>query len=138
MEKEVFRSKYGIMSYDEQSEILFCKFLSETKNITNKEWKSLMITISKVFEKYKPQIILDDNRERLYAYSPDMQAWILKLFMNSWGKIGLKKYVQILPKDIIGQISTIQIEELINTNFSPPFKIKFVEDFDSAINWIRK
>ena len=138
MEKEVFRSKYAIANYDGQFELYTLIFQHETEKMTDKEWKELMLSLLEITETYKPKYIIDDNSERMYAYPPDMQAWTLEVFINNWNKNGLKKYVQILPTDIINQISAEQILELGNTEFSPKFKNKFVANFDEALKWIRE
>ena len=136
--KEVYRSKYAVATYDEQSELYTLKYLPETANMMDDEWKELMLKLLGVTEKYKPKFILDDNTNRLYAYPPEMQAWTLELFIDSWNKNGLKKYVQILPKEFFGQLSAEQIVELANMTFSEIFKNTFVEDYDSAIKWINE
>jgi len=136
MEKEVFRSKYAIATYDDKLGLYTLKYLPETENMTNQEWKDLMTSLLEITEKYKPKYILDDNTDRLYSYPPEIQSWTLELFIQSWNKNGLKKYVQILPKDFIGHLSGEQIVELANFKFSEIFENKFVEDYDSAINWL--
>lgn len=138
MEKEIFESKFVRIFFDQETKIYTSKYLPETENMTDKEWQALMVELVKVVEKYKPRYILDDNRDKRYDYPPDIQEWTLKLFVNSWNKIGLEKYVQILPRHIIGQISSEQIQELSNTKFSTQFKNKFVADYESAIFWINE
>ena len=138
MEKEVFKSKYALATYDEQTEIYRLKYYPETENMINKEWKELMLSLLIITEKYKPKYIIDDNKTRLYSYPPEIQAWTLDLFINSWNKNGLKKYVQILPTNYIGQLSGEQIVELANIRFSDIFENKFVEDYNSAIQWIEE
>jgi len=138
MEKEVFKSKFVKILFDEETKICTSIYLSETENMTDKEWQTLMSQLVKVIEKYKPRFILDDSRDRKYDYPPDIQTWTLELFVESWNKIGLEKYVQILPKHIIGQITAEQIQELNNTKFSAKFKNKIVVDFESAKSWIKE
>ena len=60
------------------------------------------------------------------------------LFVNSWNKIGLEKYVQILPNHIIGRITSEQIQELKDTEFSAQFKNMMVVDYKSAKSWINE
>jgi len=81
--KEVYRSKYAVATYDEQSELYTLKYLPETANMMDEEWKELMLKLLDVTEKYKPKFILDDNTSRLYAYPPEMQAWTLELFIDN-------------------------------------------------------
>jgi len=138
MENEVFRSKYVVIQYDHETSIYTSTYMAETENMTDKEWRELLLQLVNVLEKYKPKYILDDNRERRYAYSPDMQAWTLELLVDNWNKKGLEKYVQILPKEIISHITAGQIDELANTKFSLHFENKFVTDYESAINWINE
>lgn len=136
MEKVVHQSKFAIATFDDQFGLYTLKYLPETVNMTNQEWKDLMTALLVITEKYKPKYILDDNTDRLYSYPPEIQAWTLDLFIKSWNRNGLKKYVQILPKDFIGHLSGEQIVELGNTTFSDIFESKFVEDMESAMKWL--
>jgi hypothetical protein len=136
MDKIVFQSEYAVAKYDKTKELYTLKYLSETENMRDEEWKDLMKSLLVVTEKYKPKYILDDNRERLYAYPPEVQAWTLNLFIDSWNKNGLKKYVQILPKDFIGGLSAEQIVELANISFSEIFENTFVNTYEEAVKWL--
>jgi hypothetical protein len=106
--------------------------------MTDQEWRDQMIELKNLIEKYRPEYIIDDNRERLYGYSPDMQAWTLNLFTELWNRIGLKKYAQILPKEIIGKLTSMQIEEMAVNDFEMNYQYKMVEDYESAMAWIRE
>ena len=138
MEKEVFNSKYFKALYDEDTKIYTSIYLPETENMTDKDWQVLMMDLKNIIETYKPDYIIDDNRNRLYSYSPDIQEWTLNLFINSWNSFGLKKYVQIKPKGIIEKLTTRQIEELAVTNFNMSYPHRIVEDYESAIKWIKE
>jgi hypothetical protein len=138
MEKEVFNTKYVVATYDDQAKIYHAKLLPETENMRDEEWKELIKSHLKVIEKFRPKYYIDDNTYRLYSYPPDIQAWTLELCVESWNKNGLKKYVQILPENIIGQITANQIGELANTEFSLLFENKFVKCYKEAIEWINE
>ena len=138
MEKEILKSKFVKILFDEETKIYTSIYLPETENMTDQYWKTLMMNIFKVIEKYKPRFILDDNRNRKYDYPPDIQTWTLELFVESWNRIGLEKYVQILPTHIIGQLTAEQIHELNSAKFSSQFKNKMVADFESALSWINE
>lgn len=136
MEKLVYESKFAVAKYDDEKELYTLTYLSETANMRDEEWEKLMKQLLVVTNKIKPKYILDDNRERLYAYSPEMQEWTLKLFIDTWSKNGLIKYVQILPKDFIGELSAEQIVELANVKFSEIFENTFVETHQEAVKWL--
>lgn len=136
MEKVVHQSKYAIAKYDPEKELYTLTYLSETENMRDEEWKDLMRQLLVVTDTLKPKYILDDNRDRLYAYPPEMQDWTLKLFIDIWHKNGLKKYVQILPKDFIGELSAEQIVELANLKFSEIFDNTFVQSYEEAMKWL--
>jgi hypothetical protein len=138
MDSVIFESKYAIVTFNEQTKIFISTYLPETENMLNAEWKELMVNIHKLSTKYIPLYIIDDNRERLYAYEPEIQAWTLDKFISCWNKIKLKKYVQIIPKNIIGQITTYQIFELAVKEFGAKFEINNVESMKDAIAWINE
>jgi hypothetical protein len=137
MEKEIHKSRYVSVLFDDETRMYTSKYLPDTENMTDKEWQEQMIELRNLIEKYRPLNIIDDNIERKYSYSPDMQVWTLQLFVNSWNKIGLKKYVQIIPDEIIGKLTSEQIEEFAMNDFKMQFKHKFVSDYQSAIEYIK-
>jgi hypothetical protein len=136
MEKIVHQSKFAIAKFDYEKELYTLTYLPETVNMRDAEWKSLMEELLVVTDKLKPKYILDDNRDRLYAYSPEIQDWTLKLFLNTWIKNGLKKYVQVLPRDFIGELSAQQIVELGNLMFSDVLEKTFVATYEDAVRWL--
>ena len=136
METIVLNSKYATVKYDDVSKLYVIKYLPETENMSNKEWQDLMYSFQEIWNKYETLYMISDDRERKYGYDPEMQDWTLKLVVPDWNKLGLKKYVQILPADFISSLSSEQIDELGNTKFSLYFENKFVADYESAINWL--
>lgn len=136
MEKIVFESKFAIAKFDDEKKLYTLKYLPETENMFDSEWKDLMQKLLIVTDTLKPEYILDDNRKRKYFYSDEIQEWTLSLFLPVWNKNGLKKYVQILPEDIIGQLSAEQIVEMANINFSDIFENTFVATYEEAVKWL--
>jgi hypothetical protein len=136
MEKIVHQSKYAIAKFDQAKKLYILSYLPETVDMSDADWKDLMIKLLKVTEYLKPKFILDDNRERLYAYSPEIQDWTLKLFLDTWQRNGLKKYVQVVPKDFIAELSAEQIIELGNLKFSAIFENTFVQTYEEAMKWL--
>lgn len=138
MEKEIITTKYITATFDDETKIYASKYLAETRNMTDEEWRNQMLELKSLIETIKPAFIIDDNRERFYGYSPDMQIWTLTLFVDSWNNIGLKKYAQIRPKEIVGKLTTKQIEEFAVNDFKMRYQYKLVDDFESALVWINK
>jgi len=134
----MLKTKYLKVLFDDETKIYTSVYLKETLDMTDKEWQNQMLEMKTLIEKLKPEFIIDDNSERLYAYSPDMQMWTLDLFINCWNKIGLKKYAQIVPKEIVGKLTSDQIEELSLTKFRMQFKHNFFEDQKSASIWVKE
>lgn len=136
MEEIVHKSEFAIAKYDEAKELYTLTYLPKTTDMRDEDWKDLMKQLAGVTDKYKPKYILDDNSNRLYAYPPEMQEWTLNLFLPIWNKNGLKKYVSILPRDFIGELSAEQIHELANFKFSDIFENTFVGSYDEAVKWL--
>lgn len=136
MEKTVHKSNFAIATFDEEKELYTLTYLPETERMRDNDWKNLMRELLIVTQTFKPKYILDDNTNRLYAYPPEIQQWTLKLFIDVWHKNGLKKYVQILPKDFINSLSAEQIVEMANVKFSEIFETCFVESREEAIRWL--
>jgi len=136
MEKVVHQSPFAIAKFDAAKALYTLTYLPETANMRDKDWKDLMTELLVITNTLKPKYILDDNQDRLYAYSPEIQDWTLRLFIETWQKNGLKKYVQVLPKDFINELSAEQIVELANLKFSEVFDNTFVKTIEEAIEWL--
>lgn len=124
--------------FNEESRIYTSTYLPETDQMTDTEWMEQMLELKSHIEQILPIAIIDDNRERLYAYPPEMQLWTLNLFVESWNRIGLRKYVQILPMEILGKLTSHQIEEFANNDFKVNFEHKFVSDYQYAMDWVKE
>jgi hypothetical protein len=138
MEKVILKTKYIKALFDDETKIYTSIYLHETQNMTDKEWQDQMFELKTLIETYKPNFIIDDNTERMYGYSPEMQVWTLHLFVDSWNKIGLKKYAQVIPREIVGKLTSSQIEEFAVSDFNMQFHHRFFDDCMSAINWIKE
>ena len=136
MEKVVHQSPFAIAKFDAEKALYTLTYLPETANMTNQEWKDLMTELLIVTDMLKPKYILDDNRDRLYAYPPEIQDWTLRLFIDTWQKNGLVKYVQVVPRDFINELSAEQIVELANLKFSNVFDNTFVKTVQEAREWL--
>lgn len=136
MEEIVHESKFAIAKFDSEKELYTLTYLPETENMLDGEWKTLMEELLVVTDTVKPKYILDDNRDRRYNYPPEIQDWTLKLFIDVWNTNGLRKYVQVLPIDFIGELSAEQILELGNLKFSNIFENTFVKTMEEATEWL--
>lgn len=138
MDKEIYKSEFVQVLYTKKARVFKVIYFRETQNMTDNQWQEQMVNLKELYEELKPRYIIDDNRNRLYSYSPDMQAWTLNLFIPSWNKIGVLKYVQIQPNEIVGEISTYQIEELARNKFNMQFEHRIEDDYQAAIKWVNE
>ncbi len=138
MEKEIYKSKYSVFLFDEETEIFTFKYFSESEDMSDEDFKELIYAFVENLKKYKPKYVIDDDRERLYASIPEMQKWALQLAIPVLNEIKLKKFVRILPSDFISKLSGEQVEKLANTKFSAVFENRFIDDYDEAIRWINE
>lgn len=136
MEQEVYKSKFIIAKYDDVKKLIILKYMLETANMSNNEWDSWMRDLITLTDKYKPQYILSDNRQRRYAYSPEIQKNIAKDIAKHWIEIGLKKYAQVMPTDLLGSMSTYQLSDLINNQFPNMIENVCFDDYYDALKWI--
>ncbi len=136
MEKIIFESRFAKVFYDLSKKLYSIQYLPETENMYNQEWKDLMYSFKELWNNYETHYMISDDRLRKFGYDPEIQDWTLKLVIPEWNNLGLKKYVQILPQDLISSLSSEQIDEMGNTRFSPFFENAFVQTYDEAIAWL--
>ena len=122
MEKVKLQTDFIRVLFDDEAKLYTSIFLPTTNLMTDSEWKMQMLELRDLIEHLKPLYIIDDNTNRKYGYSPEMQKWSLNLFVESWNEIGLKKYAQILPTEILGKLTAMQIEELALQEFEMKYK----------------
>ncbi len=138
MKEELYKSKYVVFTYKEETDTFTLRHLPESEDMTDDEYKEFVLILIEYFEKYNPKYINDDDRERLYAVTPDIQQWALSKVVPAMNKIKLQKYVRILPDDFIGKLSSEQVDTLVKTKFSTVFENKFLDDYDAAIKWVNE
>lgn len=138
MEKVKLQTDFIRVVFDDELKLYTSIYLPTTNYMTDIEFETQMVELKDLIEHLKPCYIIDDNTNRKYGYSPEMQNWILNLFVNSWNEIGLKKYAQILPTEILGKLTAMQIEELALQEFEMKYKHKMCEDYCSALAWIKE
>ncbi len=136
MENEIFASKFAKVFYNTSKKLYTIKYLPATEDMSNQDWKNLMLSFQALWHKFETWYMISDDRERKFGYDPELQEWTLKLVIPDWNELGLKKYVQILPDDFITNLSSEQIDEMGNTKFSPFFENAFVRTYEEAITWL--
>ncbi len=136
MDKIVYKSKFVIIQYNADNGLYTSTYLPETENMRDEDWRKLIKESLVITDELKPKYILDDNRDRMYAYSPEIQEWTIDVLVDTWNKNGLKKYVQILPTDFINELSAQQLIEMGNLKFSKVFENTFVKTMEEAIAWL--
>lgn len=124
--------------FDEEIRLYTSVYLPATGHMTDNQWKTQMLEVKELIVQLKPLFIIDDNLNRNYSYSPEMQKWTLNLFVELWNDIGLKKYAQILPNEILGKLTSMQIEDLALNDFEMKYEYKMCKGYKSAINWIKE
>jgi hypothetical protein len=138
MEKILLKTKYVEVLLDDSIKLYTSVYLLPTEDMTDQEWKAQMIELKNLTEQLKPHFIIDDNTNRKYGYSPEIQKWTLNLFVKLWNEIGLKKYAQILPSEILGKLTSMQIEDLAVSDFEMKFEYKMCGDLKCALTWIKE
>jgi hypothetical protein len=58
--------------------------------------------------------------------------------MNLWNKMGLRKYVQVAPSNVIGKLTSDQIFELALSGYPINFEHKLVASQEEAETWIKE
>jgi hypothetical protein len=137
--QRVLESAYLTITYTKHLKLLNVDYHTNTENLTEEEWKRLMLSILENIRKFEPAFLLSDNREMRFIISIDLQTWFAKeiyKFINE-KPISLEKFALVLPYDLIAELSVQQtVDEYRSLQVKMPYEQKIFTAVLDAEKWI--
>lgn len=109
-------------------------YKASTEKMTIDQYKDFVMELKDLTVKHVPRFLIDNSVNRFFIVAPDMQEWTVEQLGPAWIGFGLQKYVQILAKDLVANLSGQQTVEAAQ-KIPGMFETKFFENMQDAITW---
>ena len=134
MSNVILDTPFITYKYFENSGLFVIDYKSSTERMSAEEYKAFVIELKNLTEEHKPQFLIDNSINRMFIVDPEMQEWTVAQLAPAWIGFGLKKYVQVLAKDLVANLSGQQTVEAAKS-IPGMFEVKFFENTNDALAW---
>jgi len=132
---QIFNDKYWTVLFNEELNIIETQWTAEAQEMTDNIFKEYITVFAQLIEKYKPNGFLTDARNGHYAVAPALQEWHDNEIIPIYIKTGVLKIAFVLPPDIFAAVALQQTFDEVEAK---KLTVLHFDDYDSAIEWIRK
>lgn len=134
--KIVYQSKFLTIKFDEDKKIIKSFWSGKNSDVTDKQIKKEIENAAQIIKEYKPSFIISDDRSRVFVYSVGIQQWVNITLHKASTEAGVKKFVVLLPEELVAQLSTQQVvEEHVG---SRGYELQMFFDEDKALKWLNE
>ncbi len=130
--KEIYSGKHLTIRYDRDEDLFIQEWNPSPDNI--KDFKSEMLTYTKLYEKYRPKNTLWMQINFNLVIDDETKIWIEKNVNEPCFEYGNQKCAFVVGKDILSHIQTIDVFEKTNSCIIPKH---FATEADARL-WIFK
>ncbi|WP_299460853.1 hypothetical protein [uncultured Microscilla sp.] len=133
----LFSDQYNDILYDKESNIHYHVTQPTTAQMTEAEFRQMLLNWKRLVLPYKPQCILIDNLNFHFPVSPDLQDWVVQNITTPVLAIGsVIKYSFVLPEEFISQLSISQFTDEAK-NASSEDVIRYFPSREAAEAWLK-
>lgn len=101
--------------------------------MSDEEFRSEMEKLASVFEQYKPDYVLVDQRKFYYVVVPTMQVWIDQNVNRILVENKCKKLGFIVPPEFLAKLS---VSQTLQESYSQNLNVHFFDDYNEAVSWL--
>lgn len=128
----VFENERLIIEYDEEREYFKVARLGKD-DISEDEYKMLMLRWAKEITFYKPKIQLVNYLNQFRPVPDHLKLWINENLMGPAFKLGMRKVAFIISRDYFVQVS---LEQTMQEKVGKKFKLKYFDNVADAEKWL--
>ena len=135
--------KFDIYYTSKFHQVEWCEEEGIIKNIwftpielNEEEYKKEVLRNMKATKTLEPSKILVDSTNALFNIMPDTQEWVNQNFQKVLDKINVTHMAWLVSSDLFAQVSFDQAMDESNEIFG--YEIMYFEDYDKAIEWLKK
>jgi len=132
-------SKYLKNVFDAAHSLIENIWLPSTHTIESYQLEAIVMeeieALASLVRKYKPKLMISDERHRHFVYNIDMQAKVSMTVGIAMAEVQATKTAIILPDDFIANLSTEQTVEEFDKNINP-IAVAYFSNREDALQWI--
>ncbi len=132
---EIYKNEYVKFIYDENNSLIIYYWSDKTEDMTDENYKSIILLGVDYVKKFKPKYLLADQKIQKFIVAPSLQVWNAKETLPQLFKAGIIKFAIIESEDIIVQIAT---EQTIEEDENKKYGLMFFENEEDAKRWFKK
>lgn len=132
---KIYSHKYADLFFDENISIIEEIWKSETKHMTDEEYKSYQMDKVAETKKVMPKLFLCDTQNFLYTMIPEIQEWTDEQLNKFWAEIGLQKFAMIMSKGDIEQIG-LELAMSEREEEELGYDFQFFDSQEKAKEWL--
>lgn len=130
----IYKSKFLNIDFEEEKKLFYFTWLDTTLNMKKKDYEQEMLNYLEEVKKYKPFILLVDDRQMQFVISVELQEWIGENILSKVSDFGLSAFAVVMNADTITKIAT---ELAVDENPDPDaLKSAFFENIEEAKQWL--
>ncbi|WP_372751740.1 hypothetical protein [Labilibaculum sp.] len=130
--ERIYESDFLLIQIEKNSRITKVVWKAATEFMETEEMKKEVHKIADLIVIHKPLYHLANDSNHKYFYGVDEQQWVAKTIAGACAKVNLKKYVLLLPNEIIGKLSTTKVVEEAG---KLPFEFRYMDNEVEALDW---
>ena len=130
-------TKYYDILVSEDKKIMEVKWKKNIIELLEDEYKKVALEAFLHTFDIKPELLLNNTAEAVYALTSDLQEWLIKNIAEKiLQKLGVKKVAYLIPKDILTKLGLEQLMDNANIELKNIISLYF-DDYHKAIDWLR-
>lgn len=130
----LYQSEFVEIIYEAQNSLIIDKFLSNSENMEDEDFKKDMMAFVELCEKHKPSRELVHLLEMRYTIAPAMQQWMNTVIFPHYENI-IKRMAFLVPTELIAQLS---VEQTMEEEAGQKFLQKYFDSEADARSWLLK
>lgn len=126
-------SEYLTLYYYKKRSLIKDVWKEMSVDLNKEKMKDELLIRFSFVQKYKPKYLLSNAKFFFFKIPPELQQWINHEIRSKYEELGIEKLGFVISDDLIAQIS---IEQSLQENENPPYRIKYFDTEEEAKKWI--
>ncbi len=134
----LLNNRFVKVELDEAQHLLWVEWMPQTADMSEDEYKKILITLVEFVNRHQVKYCLDDTLNFAYVIMPDLQEWTAIEFNTRLTSTNLQKVALITPKELIVSLSIEQTTDEIGVTDRGKFTVKYFDNTNKAVQWLTK
>ena len=130
---ELYNGKFMKYIYEKENSLLEFYWSSETENMSDEEYKELMLKGIGFVELYNPKYVINNSKKKTYVTSVEMQEWAAENALSRMFKNGVVKFAIVESEDLLIQLAT---EQAVEEDEDKKYGVMFFDSEEKARKWL--